>query len=135
MADKITKRKHYEMVMEVVEQADFLTDDQKVDYTDFLQGEIDALDAKAKKAAERAAAKRAAGDELRAVVQSVLTYEPQTIDQITAQIEDEDITRAKVIARLTQLVDTGIAEKEDVKSEDGRKIKAYKLADASEVAE
>ena len=56
-----------------------------------------------------------------------LTNELQTIDAIVAQIEGEEITKAKITARLTSLVKNGIAEKEDVKDEEGRKLKAYKL--------
>ena len=68
-------------------------------------------------------------DELRGVIKSVLTDEFQTADAITSQIDGEDITRAKVIARLGQLVKNGEAEKTDVKTDDNRTVKAYKLAE------
>ena len=68
------------------------------------------------------------GDELREVVLSVLTDEFQSIDAITAQIEGEDVTKAKVTARLTQLVTAEKAVKDTIKGEDGRKTVHYKLA-------
>ena len=40
-------------------------------------------------------------------------YDYQTIDAIVAQIEGEDITKAKITARLTSLCKNGIAEKTD----------------------
>ena len=82
---------------------------------------------KAEKANARNAEMKANGDELREVVQSVLTEDFQTIDSIVAQIEGEEITKAKVTARLTALVKAGIAEKDDVKDDEGRKLKAYRL--------
>ena len=58
------------------------------------------------------------------------TQQNANITAIVAQIEDEEITKAKVTARLTALVKCGVATKEDVKDEAGRKVKAYRLADA-----
>ena len=63
------------------------------------------------------------------IIKSVLTDEFQTADAITSQIDGEDVTRAKVIARLGQLVKNGEAEKTDVKTDDNRTVKAYKLAE------
>ena len=70
---------------------------------------------------------KAEGDELRAAVQAVLTQELQTIDAIVEQIECEDVTKAKVTARLTALVKAEVARKDTVK-EGSRKIMAYALA-------
>ena len=68
------------------------------------------------------------GDALREAVQAVLTSEFQTIDEITEKVEGEEVTKAKVTARLTQLVKAEIAEKTDVKNEEtGKTVKAYKL--------
>ena len=61
-----------------------------------------------------------------------MTNEPQIIDAITAQVDFEGATKAKITARLTQLVNAKIATKEQVKTEDGRKVMAYKLASAVE---
>ena len=100
---------------------------EQADLIDFLNAQIVAIDTKAEKAKARSAEKKANGDELRDVVQTILTEDYQTIDAIVAQIEGEDVTKAKVTARLTSLVKNGLAEKEDVKDEEGRKLKAYRL--------
>lgn len=121
---KVTKKDWYAQIRAVVEASD---NEQKEGILGFIDHEVELLEAKAAKAAERAASKKADGDELRAAVQAVLTDELQTIDVITAQIEGEDITKAKVTARLTQLVKAGVAAKDMVKTEDGRKVTAYKL--------
>lgn len=121
---KVTKKDWYAQIRAVVEASD---NEQKEDILGFIDHEVELLEAKAAKAAERAASKKADGDELRNAVQAVLTDELQTIDAITAQIEGEDITKAKVTARLTQLVKAGVATKDMVKTEDGRKVTAYKL--------
>lgn len=121
---KITKKDWYAQIRAVVEASD---NEQKDGILAFIDHEVELLEAKAVKAAERAASKKADGDELRNAVQAVLTDELQTIDAITAQIDGEDVTKAKVTARLTQLVKTGVAAKDMVKTEDGRKVAAYKL--------
>lgn len=122
---KVTKKDWYAQIRAVVEASD---NEQKEGILGFIDHEVELLEAKAAKAAERAASKKADGDELRNAVQAVLTDDLQTIDAITAQIEGEDITKAKVTARLTQLVKAGVATKDMVKTEDSRKVTAYKLA-------
>ena len=121
---KVTKKDWYAQIRAVVEASD---NEQKEGILGFIDHEVELLEAKAAKAAERAASKKADGDELRNAVKAVLTDELQTIDAITAQIEGEDITKAKVTARLTQLVKAGVATKDMVKTEDSRKVTAYKL--------
>ena len=121
---KVTKKDWYAQIRAVVEASD---NEQKEGILGFIDHEVELLEAKAAKAAERAASKKTDGDKLRNAVQAVLTDELQTIDAITAQIEGEDITKAKVTARLTQLVKAGVATKDMVKTEDSRKVTAYKL--------
>lgn len=125
MEKKITKRDYYEILQGIV--AANVANEEKEELLEFLDKQIALIDAKAEKAKARNAEKKANGDELREVVQSVLTEDFQTIDSIVAQIEGEEITKAKVTARLTSLVNNGIAEKTDVKDDEGRKLKAYKL--------
>ena len=87
------------------------------------------LAAKAAKAKEKAAEKKAEGDELRAAVLEALTDEFATREEIFAKIDGEDVTVAKVGARLTQLVNAGEAIKDTVKVEDSKSKKVvYKLA-------
>ena len=124
MEKKITKREYFEMLKEIVNESN---SENKGELIYFIESQIASIDNKAVKAKERAAAKKAAGDELRETVKSVLTNEFQTADEITAKIDVEDISKNKVIARLTQLVNLGEVEKTDVKDESGKTRKAYKL--------
>ena len=99
----------------------------------FAENEIALLDKKAVKAKERAAQKRAEGDELTDAVRSAMstdTFEP--IAEIAARIEGEDVTVAKVTYRLTQLVKNGEAEKSELtipggEGQKSRKVQGYKL--------
>lgn len=123
MEKKITKREYFAMVAEIVNGS---SAENKAELMEFINKQVEALDKKADKAKERAAEKRAAGDELRACVQSVLTEGFQTIDEIVDTIGDENITRNKVVARLTQLVAAGVAVKDKVES-GSKKVMGYKL--------
>lgn len=122
---KVTKKEYYDLIKNVIEGTDVAEKDELIE---FINKQVAQIEAKAEKAKARAAEKRIAGDALREKVKSILTNELQTADEITNQIEDEEISRAKVIARLTQLVKNGEAEKADVKV-DSRNVKAYKLAE------
>ena len=124
MEKKITKRDYYEMLKEIVLNANV---EGATELVEFIDKQVSLIDSKAEKAKARNAEKKANGDELREAVQNVLTDEFQTIDTIVSQIEGEEITKAKITARLTSLVKNGIAEKTDVKDDEGRKLKAYKL--------
>ena len=124
MEKKTTKRDYYEMLKEIVLNANV---EGATELVEFIDKQVSLIDSKAEKAKARNAEKKANGDELREVVQNVLTDEFQTIDAIASQIEGEEITKAKITARLTSLVKNGIAEKTDVKDDEGRKLKAYKL--------
>lgn len=120
---KVTKKEYYVMLKEVVENSNSENKDELVE---FIEKQITLLDNKAAKAKERAAEKRAEGDELRALVEATLTDEYQTITDITEQIDNEDVTKAKVTARLTQLVKDGLAVKEEARTEDGKKVMVYR---------
>ena len=125
MEKKITKRENFESVLEILNNSNV---EYKEELINFVTKEIEILDAKAEKAKERAAVRKAEGDALRAAVQAVLTEELQTIDAILSQVEGEELTKAKITARLTSLVNENIAVREEIKTEDGKKVKAYKLA-------
>lgn len=124
MAEKMTKAMWFEEIKAIVEASDAELKDELVEFVDL---QIEAIAKKAEKAKERAAARKVEGDELREVVKAVLTDELQTIDDIVLSIEGEDVTKSKVIARLSQLVKAGEAVKESV-AVDKRKVMAYKLA-------
>lgn len=120
---KITKKENYEMIKEIVLASDV---ENKEELVAFVEKQVESLEAKAVKAKERAAEKKADGDALRTQVEGLLTENYQTADEITEQVQGADITKSKIIARLTQLVKADIAEKEQVKTEDGKKVMAYR---------
>ena len=119
---KVTKKEYYVMLKENAEV------ENKDELVEFIDKQVKLLEDKAAKAKEKAAEKRAEGDELRATVEATLTEEYQTIADITAQIDDEEVSKAKVTARLTQLVKEGLAVKEEAKTEDGKKVMVYRKA-------
>ena len=94
----------------------------------FCEKKIAALDARAEKAKERAAAKREAGDELQSLVLNALTDEFATRDEITAKVDFEDVSVAKVGYRLTSLCKAGLAEKGETVIPGGEGVKARKVA-------
>ena len=137
--EKMTKRNVYEALINyansgvmayAAEEGDVVVTTEAL--AAFAENEIALLDKKATKAKERAATKKAEGDELTAVVRQVMsTEEFEPIADIAARIEGEDVTVAKVQYRLTQLVKTGEAEKEQItvpggEGQKARKIMAYK---------
>ena len=103
------------------------TDVTLEDMVDYIDTTLAQLDKKAEKAAERAAKNKAEGDELRAKVLALVTDTPQTADEITASLGDEEVSKAKVVARLTQLVKAEAVKKEETKIGDSRKM-VYSLA-------
>ena len=125
MEKKITKRDNFNAIIGVLIDAD------REDLAKVIEHEIELLDAKSSKAKATAAKKKAEGDALRDAVQAVLTDELQTIADITAKVEGEDVSTAKVQYRLNALVGAGIAVKEQVtvgEGESRRKLMAYRIA-------
>ena len=132
MTQKLTKKDKLTAIIATLKgESTDITVDELVAY---CENEIELLDKKAAKAKETAAKKKAENDELTDVIASLLTDELQTTAEITAQIDDEDVTVHKVSYRLTQLTKAERAVKEEVSisGKDGakaRKIAAYRLAD------
>ena len=133
--EKITKREMFEAIKETFETGACKYDAATV--MAFCDKEIASLDAKAAKAKERAAAKKAEADVLMGQVEDALTGEFQTIADIAATVNaiNADATVSKVTYRLTKLVEAGVAEKTDVSvpGVDGgkaRKVKAFRAVEA-----
>lgn len=119
---KMTKKDYFAEIKDVLVEAG------EKDLAEVMAHEIELLENKAVKNKERAAARKVAGDELRDTISNILIDDLQTVDEIVEQIEGEDITKAKIVARLTQLVNLNEAVKEQVKTEDGKKVMAYRRA-------
>lgn len=116
--EKITDTMRYEEIKSLLADRE--------DIVEFCDRKIGQIVAKAEKAKEKNAQKKAEGDELREAVAAVLTNEPQLAEDILGQLEGEDLTVAKVRARLTQLVNLGLASKAEVKVGDKKRM-AYTL--------
>ena len=99
------------------------------EFVEYCENELAKLDKKNVKARERAAAKRAEGDELQADVLAVITDEPQTRDDILAAMNDEsgELTVHKIQAKLNNLVESNQISKCKVKTEDGKTKTAYTI--------
>ena len=130
MEKKVTKK---DMFAEIITLA---RENGRVDIEEFCEVQIEQLNRKAEKAKERKAHKAAKGDALKDAIAAVLTEDLQTAADITEKVMDagEDVSRAKVVARLTKLVKEGIAGKMQVKV-DKKRVMAYALADAIPVDE
>ena len=130
MEKKVTKKDMFAEVITLAREA------KREDIVEFCQVQIEQLERKAEKAKERKADKAAKGDALKDAIAAVLTEDLQTAADITEKVMDagDEVTRAKVVARLTKLVKEGIAGKIQVKV-DGKRIMAYAVADAIPVEE
>ncbi len=130
---KITKREMFEAIVKGMETGEWAFDAETV--ITFCEKEIEALDKKAAKAKERAAAKKAEADTLMGEVEAALNCdEYQVIADIAAKVAevDADATVSKVTYRLTKLVEAGIAEKAPVtipatEGSKARKVNGYRL--------
>ena len=125
--EKITKREMYEAIKETFETGSCKFDAATV--VAFCEKEIASLDSKAAKAKERAAAKKADGDELTELVASALTDEFKVIADIAAAVAETnaDATVSKVTYRLGKLVEAGKAEKTQITIPGGEGVKARKV--------
>ena len=126
MADtiKMTKIDCFEQLAGIVEASDV---ENKEDILKFIQSSIETLENRKRAAQERAEKKKNEPDELADAVKAVLSGELQTADDIAAQIEGEDVTKQKVVARLTKMVNAGIVRKDSIKTDDKRKVMGYAL--------
>ena len=136
---KMTKRNFYDALINFANGGEFAyataEGDMKIDMdaiANFAAHEIELLDKKADKANAAAKTKNAATDELTEAVADVLSNEFQTIADVTAQIEGDQVTTSKVQYRLNALVKNGRAEKTEVvipatSEHKARKVMAYRI--------
>ena len=115
----MTRRETFEALKAIPENAD---------YVEFLDAEIASIDRKAAKAKEDKAKKDVASAENKEIIFAAITDTPQTVNEITEAVADkiEDVTRNKVIPKLTSLVKEGRIEKSE-KRIDGKSVKVYAL--------
>ena len=124
--DRTTKCDFYEAILQAPEPGETNIEPTKI--IEFCENEIALLDKKADKAKERAAAKKAEADELMDKVYAVLSdTEFMTRNAVMDALGDmpEDVSIAKVGARLTKLVGAQKVEKAEqtVANAEGKKSK------------
>lgn len=124
--DRTTKRDFYEAIIKAMETGETNIEPAKI--IEFCENEIALLDKKADKAKERAAAKKAEVDELMEKVYAVLSdTEFMTRNAVMDALGDmpEDVSIAKVGARLTKMVNNQTVEKSEltVANAEGKKSK------------
>jgi hypothetical protein len=125
MEKKITKRDIYTAIQKMAMDGNMHIEDFGEGITDetiveFCANELAILDKK--KVAKANTKKDAKADELTETIRGLLTSEPQTIADITAQVNDENATVAKCQYRLNALAKEGFAEKFEVaiENEEGK---------------
>lgn len=132
--EKVTKKQKFTKMMEVLAAVDatILDPEAQKMLIEFCEAELAALDRRADAARRAAAKKREQGDELMDRVQETLNADEfRPIAAILADLDDEEITAQKVIARLRKLEKAEVVVKEQItiENEKGkRKVQGYKLA-------
>lgn len=124
---KVTRKDYFNALRAMVEGIEAVGDYAADDVLAFIDNEIEKIDNKAAKAKEKAAEKKAETDALKDTVKSVITAEAQTVDAIVAVINDPEVTKGKVVSRLTALVKDGAVIREEIKTDAGKRT-AYRLA-------
>ena len=138
--EKMTKAMYFEIIKDIVKGLSEEVFPEGVganDVLDFIDRQVELLDKRAAASKERAAKKRAASDELTELIYTMI-FEAEdliTADEIVEKIDDEEVTKNKVTARVSKLVKAGRVAKEQVKLEDGKKRMAYRIAEEGEDVE
>lgn len=133
--NKVTKRDYFNAIRVMVENSDAVGEYTVEEVLDFIDKQVAQLDAKAVKAKEKAVEKKAEGDELREKVFELVNSDWQTADDLTEALGDEEVSRAKIVARLTQLEKAGRIVKATAKMDDGKKRMVYRLAGVEDATE
>ena len=129
-AKKTTKKEMFEQVKAILLNSPSMIPTEVID---FLDTEIASLDKKAAAAKASRDKKKAEADELTEQVFACLNSASfMTIPQIMKQFADnEDISSAKVTARLTKLVNAGKVEKDIInvamEGEKAKKLTGYRV--------
>lgn len=124
--EKKTKAMYFAELREMVTAA--VEDEaRREELVEFIDKQVEALEKRKVAAAARAEKKKAESDALTEEIFERIGDELITVDEIVVTFdEEEEVSRAKVTARLGKLVNAGRIEKEAVKV-DGKKRMAYRL--------
>lgn len=121
---KVTRKDMFEGIKAtLVENFDA---NEVADYVEFIDKELDAIAARAKKEAEKRAEKKAAGDELKDAVKEVIDAAdgPITPEEIAEKLAEDfpEITKAKVVNRASALAKAGEVDKTEIKVEKNKRV-------------
>ena len=113
---KFTKRDYYSTILNILDTATLPDDSMTIEeLKDFINHEIGLLDTRRAASAKRTQNRREEGDILRSRILEVMSAENfMSINEILKALDDEDISAQMVVARLTQCVKAGLAEKESI---------------------
>lgn len=130
-----TKREKFETLRTILDGETYNADTIE-ELREFVDAELDALDRKAELARARTQKKVEEGNKLRERVYATLSTSKfmTTIEIVNALKEEfEDITPGKVTARLTQLFNMNMIEKDDISVGESRYVKGYRaISDGEE---
>lgn len=126
---KWTEMKIYEDLLNFVETGEISVPAEEM--TAFCKRKIAVLNNKKVKAKERAEKNKAGTDALAEAIYNVLTDEYETVADIAAKVDFEDVTVSKCVYRLSKMVDAGKVEKTDIEVSGGegkktRTVKGYR---------
>lgn len=128
----MTKMDRFASLKDVVMNAE-IEDGIREELIEFLDKEIASLEKKAETAKARAAKKKEESDALTEAIYALVSDQLVTVDTIVVELNDESVTRNKVISRLGKLVKENLIVKEKVKDENGSRKMAYRLASSTGV--
>lgn len=129
---KKTKTMYFEELRAMVEG--WVDKEDQEELLEFIDKQIETLVKRKVAAAERAAKKKVESDALTDEIYSLIGEDLITVDEIVVALDNEEVTRNKVTARLGKLVKAGQITKEPIKVE-GNKRMAYRLAVAADDGE
>lgn len=131
MEKKITKADLFNGLKELVASSAAIDEDTKAMFIEGLDKELASLEKRKESAQKRAAANKEASDALTEEILAVVKNSNDTIfvDDIVNALDNSEVTRNKVTARLGKLVNSGVVVKEVIKVEGSRKM-GYKVAEA-----
>ena len=124
---KKTKAMYFAELRTIVEGAEVENQDALLE---FIDKQVEALEKRKVAAAERAEKKKAESDALTDAIYAEIGEEPITVDEIVVALDDEEVTRNKVTARLGKLFKAGLIEKEMVKVDGNKRMAYHRVAEA-----
>lgn len=127
-AVKKTKVMYFAELKDMVMEAENIENELRDELVNFIDKQVETIEKRKVAAAARAEKKKAEADALTDEIFALMTEEFMTADEIVDALDNEDVTRNKVTARLSKLINAGKVVKETIKVE-GKKKMAYKLAE------